>query len=737
MRDFGFGRCSCRRSCQWTACLVLAALWGGSARAEAGPEISHVRVGFAGHYRVGFWTPVEVSLRGGDKPAQVRLAMAVPDCDGIGTEIVSEPIDVPAGAETRATVCVKFGRLRSDLTIGIREGEQTLVEQEFSPGSSLPDVEFHEAFPSTQGLLLTLGKAIGIEEAVGRSRNTVERINVVNLPAAGELPDQWLGFEGVDKLVICPSPREVEEALAEGSSRLAALDRWLSEGGHLVLALGSDNESYLSAGKPLARFLPGSFEGMATLTRTTSLEMYGGTYGGAPLRWPRGERRGLAAARLDDIKGRIELSEGDFPLFIRRPYTFGEVTFLAPDFGRAPLVDWAGRNLTLKRLLGRRTKGEDKDQLDESASSGAHLGLVDLSSQLRGTIDRFRGVRLAPFWAVAGLAAVYIALVGPIDFLLLKTLVRKMEWTWITFPLVVLLFCGGAGWMAQRMKGDRLLVNQIDLVDVDLASRQVRGTTWFNVFSPATSTYDLSLQLQVANEVDGPAREISLSWQGLPGGVLGGMEQAVSAPTAVARSYEFSADRSVLRNVPIPVWSTKTFVGRWRTEAEPTIEAQLKLGRDDVVAGKIINRLGIPLNECLLVAGRWAWEIAELKPGEAARIEPGEQRDLLALLKDFKLVHESDKTTLVQVATPYNQASFNVRSILQQMMFYEGGNGRSYTGLLNRYQSYVDLSRHLDFGQVILWGRADRPAVAVCRDGEPIAGDDEHATYYRFVISVK
>lgn len=291
--------------------------------------------------------------------------------------------------------------------------------------------------------------------------------------------------------------------------------------------------------------------------------------------------------------------------------------------------------------------------------------------------------------------------------------------------------------MAQRMKGDRLLVNQIDLVDVDLASRQVRGTTWFNVFSPATSTYDLSLDLRVANEVTRAPREITLSWQGLPGGVLGGMEQVVSAPTAVAQSYEFAADRSVLRNVPIPVWSTKTFVGRWRTEVEPTIEAQLKSGRDDVVEGKIVNRLGIPLEECLLVAGRWAWQIAELKPGEAARIEPGEQRDLLALLKDFKLVHEGDKSTFVQVATPYNQASFNVRSILQQMMFYEGGNGRSYTGLLNRYQSYVDLSQHLDFGEVILWGRADRPAVAVCHDGQRITDEDEHSTYYRFVIPVK
>jgi hypothetical protein len=189
--------------------------------------------------------------------------------------------------------------------------------------------------------------------------------------------------------------------------------------------------------------------------------------------------------------------------------------------------------------------------------------------------------------------------------------------------------------------------------------------------------------------------------------------------------------------VPIPVWSTKNFIGRWRTQAGRALEADLKSVRDYVLQGKLVNRLDTPLKNCLLFAGRWAWQIDELKPNEAVRIEAGEQRDLVALLKDFKLVEEGDRKQLVQVATPYDQASFNVRSILQQMMFYDAANGRSYTGLLNRYQSYLDLSPHVEFGQAILFGQADRPATAVCRDGLPLEGaDDQHSTYYRFIITL-
>ena len=731
-----FAICNLLRVISALTCLFLATT---VASAETAVSIAAVRVGFAGHYRVGFWTPVEVTLRGGDKAVSGRLSLSAPDGDGISTSVTTEPIEVAPGGETRTMTYIKFGNLHSTLAIRFYDEEQAspLFERTFAADGNEPDVEFRKAFASTEGLILTLGNSIGIDDALGRSRDAMERINVVSLPDATQLPDEWLGYEGVNTLVVAPSP-PLEDALAAGSRRLAALDRWLVEGGHLIFALGADSADNLSSDSPLARFLPGRLEGMSTLTRTTSLEMFGGTYGGAPLRWQRGERRGLAAARLTDVRGRIELAEGDFPLLVRRPYTFGKVTFLAVDFSRPPLADWAGRKLSVRRLLGQRTKGEANEDVATAPAAATHLGLVDLSGQLRSTLDQFRGVRLAPFWAVAALAAIYIALVGPIDFLLLKTLVRRMEWTWVTFPLIVLVFCGGAGWMAYRMKGDRLLINQIDLLDVDLASDRVRGTTWFNLFSPATSTYDLSLELRVPNEQDNGRREALVSWQGLPGNVLGGMEQGVSGPTSVARAYQFAPDRAELRNVPIPVWSTKSFVGRWQTQAGPTVDAKLKSGRDDVVEGAIVNRLGVPLKDCLLVAGRWAWQLPELPVDEAVPIRAGEQRDLLALLKDFKLVRERDKDTLVQVATPYDPASFNVRSILQQMMFYDTGNGRSYTGLLNRYQPYVDLSDHLEFGQAILWGQADQAAAAVRRDGQPLDEvGHEHETFYRFIIPLQ
>ena len=79
-------------------------------------------------------------------------------------------------------------------------------------------------------------------------------------------------------------------------------------------------------------------------------------------------------------------------------------------------------------------------------------------------------MRLVPFWLVAGLILIYLLLIGPGDYFLLRKLGGRMTWTWLTFPAVVVLVCLGAYVLAHAMKGSEVKINQLDLVDVDAAS---------------------------------------------------------------------------------------------------------------------------------------------------------------------------------------------------------------------------------------------------------------------------
>ena len=53
--------------------------------------------------------------------------------------------------------------------------------------------------------------------------------------------------------------------------------------------------------------------------------------------------------------------------------------------------------------------------------------------------------------------------------------------------------------------GSRVRLNQVEIVDIDLAKRIARGTVWSHVYSPATAHYDATLQIAPPAGVDGTA----------------------------------------------------------------------------------------------------------------------------------------------------------------------------------------------------------------------------------------
>ena len=69
---------------------------------------------------------------------------------------------------------------------------------------------------------------------------------------------------------------------------------------------------------------------------------------------------------------------------------------------------------------------------------------------------------------------VYILCIGPGDYFFLRKFVRRMEWTWLTFPGHRAAVQRRAYVMAHRLKGDQLRVCQVDLVDVDASRERAR-----------------------------------------------------------------------------------------------------------------------------------------------------------------------------------------------------------------------------------------------------------------------
>ena len=105
----------------------------------------------------------------------------------------------------------------------------------------------------------------------------------------------------------------------------------------------------------------------------------------------------------------------------------------------------------------------------------------------------------------------------------------------------MLLLSVAAYLLAHGLKGDRLRVNQVDLVDVDAASGQIRGTSWMNVFSPRTESFDLSTRPWLPSGKPGRRPAIPMAWLGLPGKGLGGMDPQTTDTVGWSERLRFLA----------------------------------------------------------------------------------------------------------------------------------------------------------------------------------------------------
>jgi hypothetical protein len=698
--------------------------------------IVEVRAGFAGRFKVGYWAPFEVTLRCGPEAVSGELELTVPDGDAVPSRVRNprgEAISLEPGEQQSILVYGKVGQLKSEATVAFRSGEDTLASRRFS---TTDDGDLSGIMPSSQGLIVALGSPLLPDDAATLSQLGSQVANVSDLR---QLPTDWWGYEGVNTVILMTGQNDASEQFAAVPEQLKALDQWVRMGGQLVLCVGRGAEKLLAPAAPLAALAPGTFETSVPLRQSTVLETYAET--SEPL--SPGAAVALQVPKLREVSGRIEVYAGnhprDLPLVVRSPRGFGETVFVAFDLETAPFTTWAARPQLLGKLLG---KTVARAAQDESKSLGqvTTLGFEDLSGQLRGALDQFAEVQVVPFWLVALLVLAYIACIGPLDYFIVRRLFGRMELTWLTFALMVVVFCAGAYALAYGLKGRELRVNQVDLVDYDAPSGLVRGTSWATLFSPRIEAYGLSMVPRAASQVESsPATNnpfmrsssgIVFSWFGLPGAGFGGLDAQPGATPLFTEPYDFSRRLDALDRVPIAVWSTKSFVGRWWRQAASPIDAELR-GRDRL-AGTLTSHLPAPLEDCVLFFERWAYPIRQLRPGQSLDLEIDlDPQRTETYLRRVKVQQDRN------IEEAYDRASFEIPKIVEIMSAYSMAGGEKYTLLTNDYQPFVDLSRLVAGGRAVLIGRSAEPAATLDRDKRPLDAAGSHWTYYRFVFAVQ
>jgi hypothetical protein len=684
-------------------------------------------VGIAGKFKAGFWQPVRLTVVAGAEGARGRLELVVPDGDQAPVIYANEeaaPVNLTAGQEGTFLLYAKMGPVAAPITVQLRQDGRVAWSHALT---GLPP-----ALLATQELILGIGPPVGLEEAVAAIRRQPEiALQAATVRSPAELPDMWWGYEGVDVVVLPTSDADLLAAMT--NDQQAALLEWVQLGGRMVLLVGARGEEIAAAESPWRTLLPGKFTEVVPLRERSGLETF--TKVTLPFEEEFFQRNRPRITRLTEVRGEVlagEETSTAHPLVVHAAAGLGEVWFVGLDLDHPSLAAWPGRVRLLAAMLQRdqqRREGRER----ETRPALAHLGYQDLSGQLRTALDQFPGVTMVSITTVSVLMAVYLLLIGPGDYLLLSQLRWPRQVTWITFSLVALCFIGVALVVAGQSHGRRVRLNQVEIVDIDLARRMVRGTVWSQIYSAATTQYDPVLKIAQ------PDRTVEdtkgwLTWQGLPGDALGGLS---SRQIALARTEPYQASMPggelKMTGVPVSIASSKSLSGRWWGKSKLPTETELVSDQYGLLSGTFTQPLAVELTECMLAHGEKLYRLGTLRPGQTVHVDPQSSLNLEWRLTLRTVVESKD------VATPWDQSSVEVPRIVQMMMFHEAARGRSYTGLTNRYQPYVDLSEHVRLGEAVLVGRSAKRVAQLTQGTSPLAdpGDENVWTWYRLVLPVK
>ena len=538
------------------------------------------------------WTPVTVTVENKGPGISGVLQIVTKDASGDPVSY-ARGVSLATGAKKRLFFYLSPGTFKSTFEISLvskkgpeatEQGMMRVVER----GEVLVGiVQDRVGHLGTAGLNLLLSSS-------GQGRTARFHLGAVY---ADDLPDHWYGYEGLDLLVwIRPDFSSLT------TRQRTALKNWVFSGGRLLLSVGPNWQEV--QGSFLDDLLPVSildgveetdFSELAAFARRGQASELTRERG---LAIPRANLRPIRGAR-SGRQGRMLASAHENPLLVIGRAGMGRCIYLAPDLSEATFSHWGGLRDFWEQIL--KTLQIDLAEEVESTSRSSYEEW-NISASI---LDAAGGIFSTPAISLKGvsiLIIIYLLVIGPGDYFLLKKL-RRLHWTWVTFFLYAVIFAVAVFGAAYWVRGGKMRVRLVSLVDVDGEKSAASGHTFFGIFSPKTSAFKIGL-----NKTSAAFAPVSLSEyfsQG-PG----------ARPLLLSEHCIFAQDEGIyLQRLPIRIWSTRAFAGRWVDGDSPGIVGKIARTPSGVT-GSITNNLSTDLSNARLVLGDQVFHLKKIQRGE-------------------------------------------------------------------------------------------------------------------------
>ncbi|CAN5642784.1 hypothetical protein BH23CHL6_BH23CHL6_11730 [soil metagenome] len=516
-----------------------------------------------GNVRPGAWAAINVQVTNDGPSLTGELRVRSPQA---GRSVYGLPVELPGTSRQLYTLYAQpplFGTL---VHVDLVSGGRTVLTQQVP-------VKTHDAYAPIiavvaerpEGLLGGVGTAA--REMIGRGFE-VRPASVITITIA-DLPPRVQAWSAIDRLIW-----QDVDARQLSAEQLEALRLWLSAGGRLIVLGGTTGIGTVS-GFP-ADLLP--------FTPAGTVDVGAADLGGMLGAPPAGVTSAPAlAGTLRD--GTVWARSGEHVIAAQSDVGQGTVTLVGINPAEAWLSDSDGGRSLWRRLL--------------PAGTGAQVNVLNLAddSVFVGVLNSLPSIDLPPIEQLFLLLFAYVALIGPVNYLVLRRLDRR-EWAWVTMPALVAIFAVGSYGMGASLKGSDVIVNEVAIVRAGEGTDRGLGQVYVGIFSPSRRTFDVRVLERAL--LTTPATEMQSGQPSQPLDILIG---------ETARVRNFEVGFGLLR----------AFRAESATPA-PLIEADLRLTRGSV-AGTVTNRSDAVLEHAAVAYAGGVAVLGSLEPGESAEVD--------------------------------------------------------------------------------------------------------------------
>jgi hypothetical protein len=442
-----------------SALLLLAA---GARQEEDGDTDLFVSVGFDGYISQESWVPLRVSVtNNGADDITGELRVAEVGLGSGGFRFV-RPLDLPHGTAKDVFVYVRVEGYVSALEVTLVEGTTPLVTERVRL----------QTVGGADWLIGIVSDAPQALSTLGDVTNTTDNGRTyLALLSVEDLPPVASAWSALDVLVFS----DVDTGQL-GETQREALRAWVNDGGRLII-IGGPGYQRTFAG--LEALLPLAPTGDANV----SLEPLAGYVGRPFLTYA-----SMTAPVVDGEPApgaNVAVSSQGTPLVIWEARGAGRVTLLAADPGLEPLVSWDGAADLWQMLL-------TANWYSPPWLSGIGGSLYGGWYDARVAVARIPGVTLPSALSLALFALLYVLLIGPVNYLLLRRL-GHLELAWLTVPVLAVIFTGVAYVSGLELRGTRAIIHRVAMVQAWPGSDDARVSGLLGVWSPRRTRYDIHL----------------------------------------------------------------------------------------------------------------------------------------------------------------------------------------------------------------------------------------------------